>query len=450
MSASPTYTVGTLSYTKQQLIVLFFWLMWNDFSLMLVEQVGNLNRVLMRDHGGTFAQMALIGSIGGFILPWINPWVSTWSDRHRSRFGRRRPFLFIAAPLFGVTLAATPFMPDLYHYLQRFPLAASFSSQLPMNGAVLFIGVCGIVCGMFNAVVLAIFSYLYWDVVPENLLGRFQSMSSNATLIAGLVWSFFVMGLAETHMKEVYVYTSFFCIAVYLISVWRIKEGGYPPPDVRTKTGFFAPIRAYFVECFSQSYFLWIFTASLVYQIGNQGSGFQFFYLREDLQLDLGVIGWTQGWAKLVTTGLGLSVGFFIGMMTDKLKPVRLMPYCYAALALVQVASYFYVHDKWTYLYSFCAVNVVMFVQGVVVAAFTVEVFPREKLGQFCSAQAVFYQVIINFINPVIGWFFDVLKNNRAGFLWSGAFYLLAGLVYVKVHANWRKRKGVVPAPRAG
>jgi maltose/moltooligosaccharide transporter len=113
------YTAGTLRYDRRQLLVLFFWLMWNDFSIMMIEQIGNLNGFLMKDHGATYTQMALLGSIGGFILPWINPWVSTWSDRHRGNYGRRRPFLFVATPFFALFLALIPFMPDFYRHTFR-------------------------------------------------------------------------------------------------------------------------------------------------------------------------------------------------------------------------------------------------------------------------------------------------------------------------------------------
>src|SRR4051794_6745583 len=111
------YTVGTLRYDQRQLVMLFIWLLWNDFSVLFIEQVGSLTSVLMKNQGATFTQIALLGSIGGIIGACINPWVSTWSDRCRSPWGRRRPFLIIATPLFAFFLAATPYMPDLYEYL---------------------------------------------------------------------------------------------------------------------------------------------------------------------------------------------------------------------------------------------------------------------------------------------------------------------------------------------
>ena len=124
-------------------------------------------------------------------------------------------------------------------------------AHLPMNGPALFIGVCGLVSGLFNGVVLAIFSYLYWDVVPENVLGRFNSLKANVALVAGLVWSFFIYGQGQHHMKAVYVGTGLFSLTVYMLSVWKIKEGEYPPPDEHKKGGILAPFRAYFVECFN-------------------------------------------------------------------------------------------------------------------------------------------------------------------------------------------------------
>ena len=447
---SAVYTVGTLRYNRRQLVVLFFWLMWNDFSITLIEQIKNLGGFLMKDHGASFTQIAILGSVGGFITPWINPWVSTWSDRHRGRYGRRRPFLFVATPLFAFFLAAIPYMPDFYHHLLRFPSLAAPLGSLPMNGDAFFIGVCGLISGLFNAVVLAIFSYLYWDVVPETVMGRFQSLSKIAALIAGLIWSFFLMGLYEHHVKVVFAGTAAFCLTIYLVSTWQIKEGEYPPPDLHEKGGILAPVRAYFVECFSQSYFLWVFVASLLFQLGNTGVFYQTNYLHYDLNLDMGTLGWAQGWSQSVTAGFGLAFGFAIGTLTDRLKGVRLLAPGYVIAALVSLASFFFVHDRWTFLVSIVLTNLINFALGIAIGAFTVEIFPWEKLGQFCSAQALFYQFILNFLNPLAAVFFDHTHNNRLGYLWTALFYFLSALAYMKVYLNWKRRHGRPPVPHAG
>ncbi len=108
-----SWTAGTLRYDQRQLVILFFWLMWNDFSVMLIESVTSLTQVLYQDNGASFTQMAMFTSLAGYLTMWINPWCSTWSDRFRSRWGRRRPFLFVAVPLFALGLVTLPYMPQI-------------------------------------------------------------------------------------------------------------------------------------------------------------------------------------------------------------------------------------------------------------------------------------------------------------------------------------------------
>jgi len=446
------YSIGTLRYDQNALYILFFWLMWNDFGITLIERIGGLGGFLMLDRGATYTQMAMMGVPAALIFPWINPWVSTWSDRHRGKWGRRRPFLLFAAPFFAFFLAAFPFMPDLFRYLMHYHWMVALSAHFPIRGDILFMGICGQVSGIFNSVLLAIFLYLYWDVVPEAVLGRFQSLSKIVAMLAIMIWSFFIYGQGQTghHPKAVYVCTSIFALAIYMVSTWMIKEGDYPPPDVHKKGGKFAIIRAYFVECYSQPYYLWIFVASLLTQLGNQGGGYQGYYLRYDLNMDLFTLGWIDGWVNTVTTIFGMACGFYIGAVTDRLKPMRLLFPIYLLTALAALGAYFFVHDKWSSLYWSVGRNLILFATGIVIGAFTPEIFPREKLGQFCSAQAVFYQFILAFLNPVIAMFFQHIHYNRFGFLWSAFFYFLCSLAYLKVYWNWKARHGHKLVPHAG
>jgi MFS family permease len=155
-------------------------------------------------------------------------------------------------------------------------------------------------------------------------------------------------------------------------------------------------------------------------------------------------------WSNSVPTGLGMLCGFAIGSITDRFKGVRLIAPTYLIFGFLSYLSFYFVHDKWTFLYFSILSNLVNFVLGIVVAAFTIEVFPREKLGQFCSAQAIFYQFAINMSSPFAAMLFDHIHNNRLSFIWKGAFFILAGLAYFKVQLNWCKRHGEPPVPRAG
>ncbi len=438
-----TFSVGTLTYDKRGLWLVFFWLMWNDFSISLLEQVTGLTGILMRDRGASYTLMATFGTIGGILGLWINPVFSTWSDRLRTKFGRRRPILMVATPLFAASLCAIAFMPDLHHFLMRLPVVAELLSRIPINGEILFIGAASIVNGMFNAVVLAIFSYYYWDVVPESVLGRFNSLAKIVTVGAGMIWSFGIIGFAENHTKAVYIGVSIFCLAVYLLSVWRVKEGDYPAPEPRKSKGALEPMKEYFCDCYSKPYFLWIFVGGALFQIGNQGNNFQLFYLRYDLGLDLTATGWINGIGLTATTVFGVLFGYSVGSMIDRIKPIRVVPVTFLIWSLLGAISFFVVRDKFSAAVMASLININSFAFGVALSAVTVELYPREKIGQFCSAQVLFTSVLLLVLNPtVISPFFDWLKFNRAGYLWSAAFNFLAALVTVKVYFNWKRHQG--------
>jgi maltose/moltooligosaccharide transporter len=445
-AASGTWSVGTLTYNKRQLITLFLWLMWNDFNITLLQQIGSLNGILFRDHGASYTEIAFFASAGGIIGMWLNPIVSTWSDRLRTPWGRRRPFLFFATPFFAIFLAAIPYMPDLYQHTKNLGLVSHLVVVSGIKGEVLFIGVCSFISGLFNSMVLAIFSYLYWDVVPEAVLGRFWSLSNIVTGLATFSWSFFFMGLADTHIHGVYVGVSAFCLAAYLLSVWNVKESKYPPPDPHIKGGVLAPIRAYFAECFSNPYYLWIFAGFAIFQVGLLGQSYQFYYLRYDLGMSLGTIGRITSLPSI----LCMVIGFGLGTLTDRLKPVRLMAPTLALWAIGNVIAYFFVRDQWSLLFCVTFINVAIFFNSILQGAFMAEVLPREKFGQFCSANAISYQLICNFSNPFIAMLFDHIKFNRLGYLWSAGFQFLSALIFVKVYLNWVARRGRTPVPHAG
>jgi maltose/moltooligosaccharide transporter len=442
---SDFYAVGTLRYTQTGLYVLFFWLMWNDFSIMLLEQVGSLTQFLMKDLGATYTEIASVGTFG-MIGMWINPVFSVWSDRHRGRLGRRRPFLFATTPFLAFFLMITPYMPDFYRYMVKFPWAATILSYIPMNGPVLFLVIDGVIIGLFNTMVLTVFSYLYWDVVPEIVLGRFTSLSKVATALATFVWMFYFFGYGEHHMKGVYMGVSMFCLVIYLTSVWQIKEGEYPPPDERKKGGMMAPVRAFFVECYSKPYFLWIFAGFSLFQIGNLGNDYRTFYLHYDLKLNLDQIGKASAIPQLLI----IALGFGVGALADRLKPVRLMPSLSFLWALTSFGAYFFVRSQLSWLIWYTLINLAIFAQGVLMGALTPELYPREKLGQFCAASATMQTVICGVMRPFVGMFFTYIHYLRFSFLWSAFFDFLGALIFIKVYHNWRKLKGHAPVPHAG
>src|SRR5438552_18465144 len=89
------FKTGTLSYTRASLALLFLWLLWGDFCFTLMETV--VPSILPIKLNALGASNWIIGliviTIPNAMNTAINPLVSFRSDRFRSRWGRRIPFL---------------------------------------------------------------------------------------------------------------------------------------------------------------------------------------------------------------------------------------------------------------------------------------------------------------------------------------------------------------------
>jgi Na+/melibiose symporter-like transporter len=441
------FKVGTLTYSQRDLYVLFFWLMWNDFTIMLMENVNAFGKFIQIDNHATYAQIAIFGTIGGIGNIFINPFFSVWSDRTRTRWGRRRPFLLFSVPPLALCIMGIPYMPTFYHWLMKFPFMASlFQQHVSMDGAAFMVGLDIIALGIFNSMVLAIFSYLYWDVVPQEVLGRWTALSKIVTAASTVVWSIFLIGYADHHMKALCVVVSIFCLVVYLVSIWKVNEGEYPPPDKHEKGNPFAPIRAYFVECYSDPFYLWIFGAFFIAGLANASNDYKNFYLKYDLHTDYDSFGKFSG----IPSILPILLGFYFGSIADKLHPVRVIAPTFFFWGLVCLGSYFFIYDKWSFLFWTCLTQVAIFANGVTYGALLPEIYPRAKLGQFCSANQLIASIGGVIVPYPVGLLFDYLHSNRFAYMFSAIFLFIGAAMFLKVYKNFEERKGRVPVPHAG
>jgi Na+/melibiose symporter-like transporter len=446
--AERIFRVGTLEYTQQGLYVLFFWLMWNDFTMILLQDPMGFGGFLQKDLGATNEQLSIFGLIGGIFSLALGPVFSTLSDRTRTKWGRRRPYLLVFTPPLAVLIMLMPYVPTFEHHLTHYAWFNSLVGGLPIKPAVLMVGTWCIVMGIFNAITGTLFSYLYWDVVPQEVLGRWTSLVKIVGAAAGFVWQYFFFGLADHHLKALCVGTAFFALVVYLTSVIMVKEGGYGPVDPHKKGGpAFAGVRAFFVECFSDSYYLWIFLGFACASINWGTGGMITFYLRYNLHFSYGTIGSLNAWPPLLT----IILGYFLGSMTDRLHPMRVFVPSYLALGIIYVGSFIFVHNRHSYFFWTCLAVVGQFANGITYGALLPQIFPREKFGQFCSANAMCSSLLNMCLTVPVGILLDYLHSNyRFGYLNGAISMFLAALVFTKVRRNFEARQGHVPVPHAG
>ena len=98
--SSGKYHCGTLAYTKMGLFALFGWLLWGDFVYNLMETVvPTVLPLKLKALGASNTLMSVIMTVLPSVLGMtVCPWVSFRSDRYRSHWGRRIPFILFTLP----------------------------------------------------------------------------------------------------------------------------------------------------------------------------------------------------------------------------------------------------------------------------------------------------------------------------------------------------------------
>ena len=115
------YHCGTLAYTTVGVAILFGWLLWGDFCFTLMDSVvPSILPLKLKDLGSANWLMGLIlTTIPGILGITVNPWISVKSDRCRSRWGRRIPFIVFAMPFLCASLALLGWSDDITLWLHH-------------------------------------------------------------------------------------------------------------------------------------------------------------------------------------------------------------------------------------------------------------------------------------------------------------------------------------------
>jgi Na+/melibiose symporter-like transporter len=117
-----TYSVGTLKYNKLQLCLLFGYLLMGGFTYCMLAYtlIPTLLPLTLDSFGASGAIIGLVvGSIPAGMNMVMNPILGTNSDRCRTRWGRRIPFLAFATPFVTVFMILIGWMPQFMDFIKN-------------------------------------------------------------------------------------------------------------------------------------------------------------------------------------------------------------------------------------------------------------------------------------------------------------------------------------------
>lgn len=417
------WKAGTLTYTAGGLAVLFCWLLLGDFAWSMKERsVSTVIQLMFKKFGTSDTLNALfMGSLPSAIGLFLGPVISYRSDRHRGSRGRRIPYLIVTTPVASlamVGLAFSPMLGQMFHDL--------LGTHSPGYDAltIAFLGIFWIIFEVGTIAANSIFGALINDVVPHQFLGRFYGLFRAFSLIAGIVFNFWLLGKAEQHYMWIFISIGIMYGIGFLIMCLKVKEGVYPPlpPKSNTDTPF-AGVSTYFKECFANPYYRWVFISFTISSLAFMPVNlFSVFYAKSlNVSMD------DYGRFIAVTFVISLILSWFLGSLADRFHPLRM---CMASLLLYVITALLggiFIQGRLTFgiaLISHCVISGIFFTGT---ASLGQRLYPKEKFAQFASACGIIASISTMVASPVIGKILDISHHAYQWTYIMGAGIALSG-----------------------
>lgn len=444
------WTVGTLVYTVGGLCILFFWLLLGDFALNLRDRsVGPTVQLFLKREGASDTVMALLlSSIPPFLGMIIGPIVSYRSDRLRSRWGRRIPFLIIPTPIAAVAMVGIAFCPQFGDALERL-LGHRYSNTAC---TIAIFGVFWTVFEVAAIVSASVFGGLINDVVPRPVLGRFYGLFRAVSLIDGMIFNYLLIGKAESHLPLMFIGIATVFGVGFVVMCLMVKEGDYPPPheilpppqlagtrplpsDAKVVApevpGFANSVARYFRECYSHPHYLWCFAAFTFGSIAFLPVNVFSIPYAKSVDMDMDHYGKLIGSSYLIS----LILAYPLGSMVDRYHSVRVGLVALTLYAASTLWGATCIRDANTFGIALVIHTVLSGTYFTATASLGQALLPRSKFGQFASAGSVLTALVSMTVGPVLGGMLDTTGHNYrltfvAGFILSCVAALVMFVVY--------------------
>ncbi|GLJ61265.1 MULTISPECIES: MFS transporter [Microbacterium] len=257
--------------------------------------------------------ISISSAVAGILTLFALPIVGTLSDRTRSRFGRRRPYLVVGAIAFvlGAILLVT-------------------APNVPVFVAAHLLITTGFVAA--NVTVMALLT----DQLPADQRGVATALVSMSTPIGALFGMAVAVPFGQQLLPLVGIPTALAVIGMLVLAVvvrdpkWEFPQ---PPFDLR------AALRVFWVNPLKHSAFTWVFTSRMLVFSGVAAlNGYQAIYLLQKLHMEPAGLGTAILLTVVVNLGITMLVAPLVGKLSDRLgvrKPFILVAAVILAVGLV-------------------------------------------------------------------------------------------------------------------
>ncbi|HEY0257557.1 MAG TPA: MFS transporter [Candidatus Methylacidiphilales bacterium] len=429
-----TWHVGSLTYTAGGLAVVFCWLLWGDFAWAMRDRVvPPVMQLLFKKFGASDLVSGLIfTSLPAALGMIIGPIVSYKSDRLRTKWGRRIPFLIVPVPFMVLSMVGLAYCPSLGGQLSQW--LGSWSPGFNAS-VVILMGTFWTLFEVCSIVTISVYGALINDVVPQKVGGRFYGLFRAASLIAGILLFFNLKENAETHFTWIFLGVGALYGIGFTLMCLKVKEGEYPPAPVAPGgPRVFAAVKTYFKDGFGHPYYLWYFAATVLANLSILPFNLYSVFYAKSIGMDM-----TIYWDCLgLTYVFSLVLSYPLGIFADRFHPLRVGISMLAVYAVAMICGGLLVRDSSTFSVALVVHGVLAGCLLTATASLGQRLLPRDKFAEIGSAGGIIGAVSAMLLAPIVGQFLDYTHHEyRYTFFFSASLTLMALGAFFILHGRF-------------
>ncbi|QBE65494.1 MFS transporter [Pseudoduganella lutea] len=403
------------------------WLLLGDLGLAMRDRAALPSGLeLLRVAGASdTATSLLLSTVPALLAMFVVPLVGWHSDRHRGRWGRRRPYLLVAAPAGCAALVGLAYSPALG------ATADALLGDLSPGAQVCRLAAFGVFWTFFDCAALcalSLFTGLVNDVVPFGWLGRFYALFRIVGLGAGIVFHRWIFALTDHHLTGILVATGGLfggCIAAMCVG---LREPAAPLPPAATAppaASASGTLRRGLPDGFLARPNLWAIAmfvcAAITFNPFN--TFYQFF--AHAIAVPKATLG------MLTAIGYAVSIGsaFAIGWLVDRCGAMPMCAVVMAAYCAVAATGTLVVDDAASFQAVYLCHVIVSGAWWTAAASMPMALFPRERFLQFNATKDFVVVAIAILVGIVQGPLLDLSGHDYRLTLGCGAVFSALCLV---------------------
>ena len=133
---------------------------------------------------------------------------------------------------------------------------------------------------------------------------------------------------------------------------------------------------------------------------------------------------------------------FLMGPLIDRFHPIRVSLVGLFLISVSYFSCYWFVQGPNSLLVCWTINQGVLAIHLGAGAALTPRMLPRERYGQFFSANQTFGYSSMILVPPIIGWALGTVKDYRYLFIFCGICTTLTFIMLIVLYFQWKKLGG--------